>query len=186
MGTTLRRLVRFLAIATVCWLGMQWVHEAGHALGCRLSGGHIERVVLTPWTFSRTDPADDPHPLVTGWGGPVLGVLFPLLAHLMVPRSHLVRVFAAFCLFANGTYIFFAAFTPLADAATLRRHGAPLWSLLLFGLAAMTAALPLTLRANNRQLRWHPAPLTRPELLVTTLLLLTLPTAGTVAFPDSP
>ena len=39
------------------WLGMQAVHEAGHVLGARVTGGRVERIVLYPLTISRTDLA---------------------------------------------------------------------------------------------------------------------------------
>ena len=46
-----------LMVATLLgsWLGMQAVHESGHALGALLSGGRVARVVLHPLTISRTD-----------------------------------------------------------------------------------------------------------------------------------
>ena len=52
------------------WLGMQAVHEAGHALGALLTGGEIATVVLHPLTISHTEMIDNPHPLVVVWRGP--------------------------------------------------------------------------------------------------------------------
>ena len=67
------------------WLGMQAVHESGHALAARLTGGRVARVVLYPLTISRTDLADNPHPLAVAWAGPVVG------AAVRVLRLRLVR-----------------------------------------------------------------------------------------------
>jgi len=36
------------------WWAMQAVHEFGHVLGAWLTGGRVERVVLSPLTISRT------------------------------------------------------------------------------------------------------------------------------------
>ena len=70
------------------WLGMMVVHEAGHVLHLRLSGGTVEKVVLHPLAISRTDPGENPHPLVVAWGGPVWGCLIPLGVLLLVYGVH--------------------------------------------------------------------------------------------------
>src|SRR5262245_37834095 len=89
---------------------MQAVHEAGHVLGARLTGGRVERVVLHPLTISRTELAENPQPLVVAWAGPVFGATAPILfwaaARLMrLPGAFVLRFFAGFCLLANGLYI---------------------------------------------------------------------------------
>ena len=61
-----------VAVFVVSWLGMMWVHELGHVVNAWLCGGHVERVVLHPLRFSRTDLLVNPHPLVVrgaGWCG---------------------------------------------------------------------------------------------------------------------
>src|SRR5438093_41686 len=80
------------------WLGMQAVHESGHVLGAWLTGGRVERVVLHPLTISRTDLAENPHPLIVVWAGPVVGVLVPLVlwavaTAFQVPVAFLFRFF---------------------------------------------------------------------------------------------
>src|SRR5437764_5105956 len=89
------------------WLGMQVVHELGHVVGAWLTGGRVARLVLHPLTLSRTDLADNPHPLVVVWAGPVLGCVLPLAAWgitaaLRPSWAYLPRFFAGFCLVANG------------------------------------------------------------------------------------
>ena len=86
---------------------MQAVHELGHVLGTEITGGRVACVVLHPLTISRTDVAENPHPLLVVWAGPLCGVLLPLLlwasvAKLMPQTAFLARFFTGFCLLANG------------------------------------------------------------------------------------
>ncbi|MEX0715612.1 MAG: hypothetical protein WD066_03455 [Planctomycetaceae bacterium] len=128
------------------WLGMQAVHEAGHVLAARATGGVVERVVLHPLTISRTDLAENPRPLLVVWAGPLFGVAAPLLAwgiawFLRWEGAFLLRFFAGFCLVANGLYIALGSFGRIGDAGDMIRHGAPAWWLWLFGLVTVPAGL---------------------------------------------
>ena len=130
------------------WLGMQAVHEAGHVIGAWCSGGRVAKVVLHPLTISRTDLADNPHPLVVVWAGPIFGCLFPLvlwLACIMLGFSgaNLPRFFAGFCLIANGAYIGGGSLDRVGDCGEMLRHGSPMWSLWLFGAVTVPAGIAL-------------------------------------------
>lgn len=130
-----------VALLGVCWLSMQIVHEIGHVLAGMVTGGSVERVVLHPLAFSRTDFGHNPHPLLSAWGGPLIGSLFPVLLYGLahwwrLAAGHLFRFFAGFCLIANGVYIGLGVFAQLADAGDLLRAGAAGWHLGFFGLAA--------------------------------------------------
>ncbi len=132
------------------WLGMQAVHESGHVLGARLTGGRVARVVLHPFTISRTDLADNPCPLIVVWAGPVIGVAVPLLLWATAAAFHLqatfvLRFFAGFCCLANGLYIGLGSFAGIGDCGEMLRHGSEPWQLWLFG--AVTAPTGLWL--------WH-------------------------------
>jgi hypothetical protein len=139
-----------------CWLGMQAVHELGHVLGAWASGGWVAKVVLFPLTISRTDLAENPHPLLVVWAGPIFGVLLPLgfwaVAAAVKSRvACLLRFFAGFCLLANGLYIGVGSFSGaggghvaganLTDSGEMLRHGAPFWSLWVFGAVAAPLGL---------------------------------------------
>ncbi len=138
------------ATLLAAWLGMQQIHELGHVLGAWLTGGRVERVVLHPLSFSRTDLAHNPHPLIVVWAGPVVGVLLPQIVWLAaerfkLPGAFVLRFFAGFCLLANGLYIGVGSFDKVGDCGELLRNGAHVWQLWLFGL--VTAPLGLRL--------WH-------------------------------
>ncbi len=148
----LHQVVLIVSATLGSWLGMQAVHESGHVIAAWLSGGRVKRVVVNPLTISRTDLDDNPHPLLVVWAGPLGGCLFPLLAWVIVssfrqPWAFLLRFFAGFCLIANGSYIAVGAFDRIGDAGEMLRHGSPLWSLLIFGVAT----IPLGLRLWHRQ-----------------------------------
>lgn len=130
------------------WLGMQAVHEMGHVLGAWATGAQVERVVLHPLTISRTDVSENRHPLVVTWMGPVFGVAAPVALWLIavlarMPGAFVLRFFAGFCLIANGGYLAFGSLQRIGDCGTLLSHGAPLWSLILFGAIAMPLGLAL-------------------------------------------
>jgi len=134
------------------WLGMQAIHESGHALGAWLTGGHVARVVLNPLTFSRTDLAANPHPLVVAWAGPIIGALAPLilwtaLAGFRNRGAFVARFVAGFCLIANGLYIGVGAFDRVGDCGDMLRHGSAMWQLWLFG----AATTPLGIAVWHRQ-----------------------------------
>lgn len=128
------------------WYGMQAIHEAGHVWGAWSSGGRVERVVLAPWSISRTDLSENPAPLWVSWSGPVFGATFPLVAWGVAAglgwrRAFLVRFFAGFCLVANGLYLGAGSFSGAGDCGDLLRHGAPIELLWLFGAIAVPSGL---------------------------------------------
>jgi hypothetical protein len=114
----------------------------------RTSPAAKSRVVLHPFTLSRTDFARNPHPLPVVWLGPIVGALAPLLWWFIaslarLPGAFVLRFFAGFCLIANGVYTGIGSLAGVGDCGDLLHHGAPLWQLWLFGAA--TAPLGLYL-----------------------------------------
>jgi Peptidase M50B-like len=147
---TRHQLILIVSTLLGSWIGMQAVHEAGHVLAARLTGGRVERVVVHPLTISRTDLSENPSPLVVAWAGPLFGVATPLVAWGIaaasrMPGAFVLRFFAGFCLIANGLYIGVGSFDGIGDSGDLLRHGSPIWHLWLF--AALTAPAGLWL--------WH-------------------------------
>ena len=130
----------------LCWLLMMAVHECGHVCGAWLTGGRVATVVLHPLEISRTDLADNPHPLTVAWAGPVFGVAVPCLIWVVwrgarIPGAFLPRFFAGFCCVANGAYVGVGSFAKVGDAGTLLDHGSPPWVLWGFGAVMVPAGL---------------------------------------------
>ncbi|BBO35381.1 M50 family metallopeptidase [Lacipirellula parvula] len=149
-----------LCLFYAAWLGMQAVHEAGHAVVAWSTGGAVTSVELPLLGISRTGVRPNPRPLAVAWAGPIVGAIVPLLLMLLVRRrtrisgeataaarvrrqllSGLVEFFAGFCLIANGAYIGVGSFERIGDAGDLLRHGSPQWLLVAFGVAAISAGL---------------------------------------------
>lgn len=127
-----------------CWLGMQTVHELGHAIGAWVSGAEIQKIVLYPWTISRTDVRPNPNPLLVVWLGPIVGAGIPAVLALGSYRRKftgffLLRFFAGFCLIANGGYIGAGSLEAIGDCGTMLKYGSPIWTLWLFGGVSFAA-----------------------------------------------
>jgi hypothetical protein len=127
---------------------MHAVHEVGHVGGAWLTGGRVARVVLNPLTISRTDLAENSHPLVVVWAGPIIGVLAPLAvwvaaAWVRIPGRYVLRFFAGFCLIANGAYLSAGSFDRIGDCGEMLRQGSPVWHLWLFGAISIPGGLLL-------------------------------------------
>lgn len=187
----MRQIPQFVLITTMIaasWFLMQAVHESGHVLTGLATGGKIACVVLLPLSISRTDFKENPNPLLACWGGPVLGVLLPLIAWAISAMTHRrcsawLRFFAGFCLIANGSYLAVGAKDGIGDAGDLIRHGSPAWLLYLFGAVAIPAGLWLWnglgkefgIGPQAAPVTWNAAGLSTLVLLValTTAILIT-------------
>ncbi|HZW09071.1 MAG TPA: hypothetical protein VFF69_04130 [Phycisphaerales bacterium] len=137
-----------LTTVAAAWCGMMIVHEFGHVLAAWLSGGLVSRVVLHPLAFSRTDLAENPHPLLVAWGGPAFGSALPVVLWLSARAlrlrlAFLLRFFAGFCLLANGVYLASAAIMPVGDAEDLIRLSAPHWTIMVPGAVAAVGGLAM-------------------------------------------
>lgn len=144
----LKQIILIVSFTGFSWLAMQIFHELGHVTGAWLGGGTVTRVIINPFSFSRTDVCPNPKPLLELWCGPLAGVLLPFLIFLFIqclkpPCIFLSRFFAGFCFVANGVYIGGGAFQHFGDAGDLLRHGSPLWTLILFGVLTVPTGLYL-------------------------------------------
>ncbi|MDB5351797.1 MAG: hypothetical protein JWN86_3044 [Planctomycetota bacterium] len=128
------------------WLGMQATHECGHVLGAWLTGGQVARVVLHPLTISRTDLAENPHPLLVAWSGACGGIVFPCVLYWFARRlrasfAFVIRFFAGSCLIANGAYLSIGSISQVGDAGDLIRLGYPAWVLWIFGAISVPTGI---------------------------------------------
>ena len=119
------RVVVFVALLAASWCVMTVVHESGHVICGWIGGGQLQEADLTPWRlpYSRFQP--DPHPLLTLWGGPVIGAMLPLIAAAIAKQRWLWFI-AYFCLLANGGYLATAWISGerFLDTPRLLHHGA--------------------------------------------------------------
>ena len=140
-----RRWTFILLFLTVCWFGMQAVHELGHILAAWSSGAMVLQVVVLP--ISWTNVSNVEYPLFVYGAGATFGTILPLLLWLLArylrwKSAYLFRFFAGFCLVANGTYIGFDfSTTGPSDAGLLIEHGAHRLVLVLFGVLCVSGGL---------------------------------------------
>jgi hypothetical protein len=140
------QLVLIVCTLASSWLAMQMVHELGHVIGAWWTGGVVSKVVLRPWTLSRTELTWNPEPVLVAWAGPVFGALAPLVLWLVAkivrcPGDYLLRFFAGFCLVSNGAYLGGGALERMGDAGDLAWHGTPVLRMLVFAALTVPAGL---------------------------------------------
>ena len=86
------------------WVVMTLAHECGHIVGGWGCGATLTDFDLVPWRMPYSLHSPDPHPLVTLWAGPLLGVAVPLVLATLIGRSWAWFI-ADFCMIANGVYL---------------------------------------------------------------------------------
>lgn len=120
-----KRVLKLIGLLIVSWCVMTFTHESGHILAGWAAGGRLSQADLLPWHLPYSFFQPDPLPLVTLWGGPVLGVLIPL-AMAGALRRNWMWFIAHFCVLANGAYIATAWLTrdQYLDTTKLLEHGA--------------------------------------------------------------
>ncbi|QDU94673.1 hypothetical protein [Lignipirellula cremea] len=120
-----KRLAAFAVMLGASWCMMTFTHEMGHLIGGWASGAELRRADLRPWKLPYSIFSPDPHPLITLWAGPLLGVLVPVAMAWLV-RWRWMGFVAHFCLLANGVYLAAAWYAGGAylDTTKLLEHGA--------------------------------------------------------------
>ena len=111
----------FVLLLAASWCIMTVTHESGHILCGWAAGGTLQQADVAPWHLPHSNFDPDPQPLVTLWGGPILGALVPLTVALLVRRGW-VWFIAYYCVLANGSYLAVAWFTgerPLSPGDTI-------------------------------------------------------------------
>ena len=136
---TARRVISFLLLLVVSWSTMTVLHESGHLLAGWAGGGTLLSYDLRPWSLPYTVFNPDPAPLLTLWGGPVFGVLAPLIVAVVVRRDW-AWLISDFCTLANGTYLALAWISgdPHLDTPRLIDAGASPIVIALFCVATIS------------------------------------------------
>ncbi len=185
------RLYQCLFVASLlalCWYGMQAVHEMGHIAAALLTGGTVTNVVLHPLSISRTDVAPNPAPAIVVWSGPLCGAVIPLLLSFLVQRPllwrNIARLFAGFCLIANGAYVAVGSFDQVGDCREMFRTGTPQWVMVVVGATAVIAGLVTWHRLGSpREFIAHPE---RVSAVMAMIMLSVLVAVVTLEFLLSP
>ena len=133
-----KRVAALMGWLVVAWLVMTLTHEAGHVLVGWLGGATLVEVRWWGLPYSVHEP--DPHRAWTLWGGPMVGVLGPVLLagglSFLVRRRHAPAwrkahfrgwFVADFCVLANGVYLAlaWASGDPTLDTARLLEAEVP-------------------------------------------------------------
>lgn len=134
----LKRTTYLTALFLLAWCVMTFTHELGHLLGGWVSGGSLKHAELRPWKLPHSHFAPDPHPLVTLWSGPIVGVLLPVAVAAVVGRKWCWFV-AQFCMLANGVYLALAWLSgdEWLDTPRLLAAGASPWTIVIYCLATI-------------------------------------------------
>ncbi|ELP33740.1 hypothetical protein RBSWK_02286 [Rhodopirellula baltica SWK14] len=117
----------------VSWIVMTLTHELGHIVGGWSGGANLVDLELSPWRLPYSIHSPDPHPLLTLWSGPILGVVVPVFAAAVIRRRPVWFV-ADFCILANGSYLALAwvAGDPHLDTPRLFQSGATTLSVVAY------------------------------------------------------
>jgi len=124
------------------WVFGTGLHELGHAVSMWITGGVVNRITLTPFSWSYTYYGSPPkYPQFTTWSGVLLGSFFGLLILLWI-RNKNSPYFVPFLylgiapMLQSGGYYFIDTFiTKRGDAASLIQAGVPIYYVLGAGLA---------------------------------------------------
>ncbi len=98
------RYALFVTLLAASWVVMTITHECGHIVGGMACAATLTDFDLAPWRLPFSLHSPDPHPLVTLWAGPLLGVAVPTAAAFII-RKRWAWFIANFCLVANGAYL---------------------------------------------------------------------------------
>lgn len=131
----MNRIAYLLLLMIASWYVMTWTHELGHLLAGWSCGSKLQSVTLLPWQLPSSYFEPDRCPLRTVWGGPILGVLIPLLLGVLIRREAMWFI-ASFCVLANGVYLALGWFVGDShlDTARLLEQGASPLTILVYCL----------------------------------------------------
>ena len=124
------------------------LHELGHAIVARLTGGRVLQVNLHPFGTSSVEIDPDPFPIATLAGGILLGPALASSAAALAWRSRRspalhVHMTAVASLGTTGTYLAVGSLAGMGDAGDLIGLGVPAAALLATGLLALSASMGL-------------------------------------------
>jgi hypothetical protein len=151
------RWFKLVVLLIASWCVMVTAHELGHLVGGWASGGTLLHSDLRPWRLPYSMFEPDPHPLVTLWAGPLLGIMLPGAFAWLIRRPSTFFI-ASFCLLANGCYLLIAWITGdrWLDTSRLFAAGASSFSVIAYCVLTVIPGYVLFRTACVRLLAPHP------------------------------
>ena len=137
-GVKMNRFAVFALLIAWAWLTMTLVHELGHVVvGCAC-GAKLGSIEIRPWCLPYSFFSPNPMPLLTLWGGPIIGCTLPLLVAWLSKRPAVWFV-AWFCIVANGLYLLTGCYSNDSELDSVKMVKAGMSTpLLIFVSAAMS------------------------------------------------
>jgi len=142
----------FAAMLLASWCVMIVTHELGHIIAGWAGGAVLVHAELRPWALPHSHFAPNPNPLLTLWGGPILGVVLPVSFAFAIGKPWAWFI-ADFCWVANGFYLALAWVSgeSLLDTPRLLAQGAARWQIALFCISTIG---PGYVRFRRRCVEW--------------------------------
>jgi len=116
------------------------LHELGHAVAMWITGGIVNRITITPFSWSYTYYGSIPkYPQFTTWAGALLGSLFGLIVLFLIRKKAtpysvpFLYLGIAPMLHGGGYYLLDTFVTKRGDASNLIRSGVPIIVVLAVG-----------------------------------------------------
>lgn len=125
-------------------------HELGHALVVVATGGEVDFIEVSPFSWSYAHNISEPEPMATSWGGflweTIVGVFAFLILWFAKSRLSLFGLLLAIVSLAStGIYMLVGAVLRIGDSASLIRMGIPPGVLIATGGMLLLSVLPLIL-----------------------------------------
>lgn len=147
---TFQRFLIVLGVFVFAYNASTIIHELGHALTLVATGGEVDFIEVSPFSWSYAHYTSDPEPMATSWGGFLWETVFGLFAFfvLWIAKSRLSLfgvVLAIASLAGTGIYMLVGAVLRIGDSAALIRMGVPPSALIVIGSFLLLLVLPLIL-----------------------------------------
>lgn len=147
---TFQRFLIVLGVFVFAYNASTIVHELGHGLTLIATGGELDFIEVSPFSWSYAHYRSNPEPMATSWSGFLWETIFGVLAFsiLWIAKSRLSLfgvVLAIASLAGTGIYMLVGAVLRIGDSAALIRMGVPPAVLVITGSVLLLLVLPLIL-----------------------------------------
>jgi len=147
---TLQKCLIALGLIVFAYNAITIVHELGHAAAAMATGGEVDRIEVSPVSWSYAHFVSDPEPRATSWGGflaaATIGPLVFFIVWGVKSRFSLWGLMLAMAgLVGSGVYMLVGAIIGIGDSASLMARGISPGILIIIGIGLICAGLPFLL-----------------------------------------